>query len=348
MSSNSHLCMIMKAGREKPIIGITTGDINGVGPELIVKTLVDNRITKFCTPVIYGSARVVLKYKKILESEEFNFLQIKSMQEINPKKINLINCWQEDIEVNPGKPTAESGKYAWISLKMAVDHLKQQLIDGLVTAPLAKSAMQQEGESFPGHTEYIAQAVGAKDYLMLLVSEKLKVGLVTGHIPLFKVKDTLSTELLLTKFNVLESSLKKDFGIVKPKIAILGLNPHAGEDGLLGEEEKLIIQPVMEQLKNKGKLAWGPFSADGFFGAGHYTKFDAVLAMYHDQGLIPFKTLAFESGVNYTAGLPVVRTSPDHGTAYSLAGKGTVDESSFREAIFKACAITKNRSNSTI
>jgi len=252
----------MKAGREKPIIGITTGDINGVGPELIVKTLVDNRITKFCTPVIYGSARVALKYKKILESEEFNFLQIKSIQELNPKKINLINCWQEDIEVNPGKPTAESGKYAWISLKMAVDHLKQQLIDGLVTAPLAKSAMQQEGESFPGHTEYIAQAVGAKDYLMLLVSEKLKVGLVTGHIPLFKVKDKLSAELLLTKFNVLESSLKKDFGIVKPKIAVLGLNPHAGEGGLIGQEEQKYFKSYLQFLEKFSLPIIGPISAD--------------------------------------------------------------------------------------
>ncbi|HYG37084.1 MAG TPA: 4-hydroxythreonine-4-phosphate dehydrogenase PdxA [Cytophagales bacterium] len=332
-----------KAIAEKPVIGITVGDFNGVGPEVIIKTLVDSRILRFATPVIYGSPKIFIKYKKLFEIEEFNFVQIKSADQVNHRKINLIPCGNDSFEIQPGKVAKEAGKHALESLIAASEDLKKGLIHAIVTAPINKNNIQSDEFKFPGHTEFFTEKFGAEDSVMFLTSEFLRVAVVTGHIPLEKVKPTITTEKIISKLKILEASLKRDFGIIKPRIAVLGLNPHAGEDGLLGDEEKTLIKPAIDNFKHKGTLVFGPYPADGFFGTGQYKKFDAVLAMYHDQGLIPFKTIAFETGVNFTAGLSVIRTSPDHGTAYNIAGKNTADESSFREAFFLACNIYKER-----
>ena len=331
------------SSNEKPIVGISIGDFNGVGPEVILKTLEDNRITKICTPVIYGNLKILLKYKKLLEMEEIHFNLIKSIDQAQHKKLNLITSWEEEYVVEPGKITIEAGKCAFLSLKQAVADWKEGKIHSLVTAPINKATMQQEGFYFPGHTEYLTESAGAQDSLMLLVSESLRVGVVTGHIPLRDVAMKLTREAIISKLTILEKSLQQDFGFQKPRIALLGLNPHAGEDGLLGTEDKEIILPIIEEFRKKGSLVYGPYPADGFFGSEQYKKFDGILAMYHDQGLIPFKTLAMETGVNYTAGLPFIRTSPDHGTAYNVAGKNQASETSFREALFLAVDIVKNR-----
>ena len=328
---------------DKPILGITLGDYNGVGPEVILKTMADSRITKICTPVIYGSNKILLKYKKLLEIEEINFQISKTVDNLIPKKINVINCWDDDLEIEPGKVTTEAGRCAFLSLNKATEDLISKKIDGIVTAPINKKNIQSSDFKFAGHTEYFASKDSGVEHLMLLVSEDLRVGVATGHIPLSEVKQKLTKEIILSKVNILYKSLKNDFQILKPRIALLGLNPHAGEEGLLGTEEKDFIAPLVEELKNKGVLIFGPLSADGFFGSGQFKKFDGILAMYHDQGLIPFKTLAFEQGVNFTAGLSFVRTSPDHGTAYDLAGKGIASESSFREALYLAIDVVKNR-----
>jgi 4-hydroxythreonine-4-phosphate dehydrogenase len=328
---------------DRPVIGLTIGDFNGIGPEVIIKTLSDPRILKICIPVVYGSYKVLSKYKKITEAEEIVFNSIRNIEGLNPKKINLITCWEEDFEVSPGKVTEQAGKCAFISLEKASDDLFAGKIDAVVTAPINKNNIQSADFKFPGHTEYFTEKAGIKDSLMLLVSENLRVGVVTGHIPLAEVKSQLTKEKLISKINVMYKSLKNDFGIQKPKIALLGLNPHAGENGLLGKEEQELMVPLLEELKSKGILIFGPFPADGFFGMHHYKKFDGILANYHDQGLVPFKTLAFESGVNYTAGLPVIRTSPDHGTAYDIAGKNIANEGSFREAMYLACDIVRSK-----
>ncbi len=328
--------------KNNPIIGFSIGDTNGVGPELIVKVLSDNRLTRHCTPVIYASGKFLSKYKKVLREEKFNFTPINSVDD-KLQKINVISVWQEDIEIQPGVPTEQSGKAAFESLKAATKDLTSGKIDALVTAPISKKNVQQAGFNFPGHTEYITKEAGSKESLMFMVSDNLKVGVVTGHIPLQDVSAAVTKDLIMLKANYLFKSLKKDFGIEKPKLAILGMNPHAGEKGVLGKEENETIIPAIEELKEKGVVAFGPYPADGFFGSFQFDKFDAVLAMYHDQGLIPFKCIAFENGVNFTAGLPVVRTSPDHGTAFDIAGKGIVNDVSFREAIFKAIDIVNNR-----
>ena len=329
--------------RSKPRIGITVGDFNGIGPEVILKTLFDNRILNFCTPVIYGNLALLNKVKKQLQLENFHLYQIADANAADPKKINLASCWEEDFEYTPGKPSPASGNGAMESIQKAAQDLKNQQIDGVVTAPVDKENIQSDRFQFPGHTEFFTHFFEAADSLMFLVGGDLRVATVTGHMPVKEVPHKLSSELLLRKLTILLNSLKTDFHIAKPRIAVLGLNPHAGENGLLGTEEQEIITPAIEQLKEKGHLIFGPFPADGFFGTGHYKKVDAVLAMYHDQGLIPFKTLAFENGVNYTAGLSVVRTSPDHGTAYNIAGQNVASESSFREALFLACDIVKKR-----
>lgn len=332
----------------KPIVGITMGDINGIGPEVIIKALSDPHFTKKSVVVIYGSAKVLTFYKKLLKNEEFNFHQIKSVQQGHPKKINLINCWEENIEVNPGIDNKDGGHCSYMALKKATEDLKEGLIQAIVTAPINKKNIQNEEFNFAGHTEFFTQNFGDKESLMLLVSENLRVGVVTGHIPLKDVSMNITKEKLISKIKIFEKSLKKDFGILKPRIAVLGLNPHAGEDGILGSEEIETISPVIEELRKKGMFVFGPYPADGFFGMIQFKKFDGVLAMYHDQGLIPFKTLAFENGINYTAGLSIVRTSPDHGTAYSIAGKNIASESSIREAIFLAWDILKNREEEVI
>ncbi len=329
----------------RPVIGISLGDFNGIAPEVIIKTFNDHNILKFCTPIIYGSTKIFNRYKKLLGFEDQSYFHIKTADQFNAKRVNLIHCWEDDFEIEPGKVTETAGKCAWLSLKAATEDLKKGWIDAIVTAPINKHNIQNDEFKYPGHTEFFAENFSKGPNLMFLCGETLKVGVVTGHIPLKDVASAISKENIITKLQVMTDSLKKDFGILKPKIAVLGLNPHAGEDGLLGDEEKNIIRPAIEEFKSKGNLTFGPYPADGFFGQLLHSKFDAVLAMYHDQGLIPFKTLAFENGVNFTAGLSVVRTSPDHGTAYDIAGKGIADESSFRHAVLLACDILKNRTN---
>jgi 4-hydroxythreonine-4-phosphate dehydrogenase len=324
-------------------LGISIGDTNGIGPEVIVKTLTDQRILNFCTPVIYASPGVLNKVRKALSAEHFFYQQVDNANAIIPRKINLITCWEDDIEMNTGTPTPESGKASLDSLLAACKDLKAGLLNGLVTAPINKDNIQAEEFNFPGHTEFLTSYFDAPESLMLLVSENLRVATVTGHIPVKDVSSKLTEELLIRKMTILLDSLKKDFGILKPRIAVLGLNPHAGEEGLLGAEEIDVIRPAVMHMKERGHLVFGPYPADGFFGMRQYKQVDAVLAMYHDQGLIPFKTLAFENGVNYTAGLPIVRTSPDHGTAYDIASKHIANETSFREALFLACDVIKKR-----
>lgn len=331
------------ANDEKPVIGITVGDINGIGPEVIIKTFADNRMLRICTPVIYGSTKVLAYYKKALQIEDFNYSQSKEAEHFHSKRINVVNCWGDMVEINTGAVTPEAGSSAFAALEKACQDLKSGHLDGIVTAPINKHNIQNDNFRFAGHTEYLTQHFGSNDSLMFLVSEGLRVGVVTGHIPLQDVSKSITTELIISKIKLMNASLKSDFGIQKPRIAVLGLNPHAGEEGLLGQEENTIIKPAIEACKSKGMLVFGPYPADGFFGTSHYKKVDGILAMYHDQGLIPFKTLAFDSGINFTAGLPVVRTSPDHGTAYDIAGKNLASENSMREAVYLACDIIRNR-----
>ncbi|MEM7549334.1 MAG: 4-hydroxythreonine-4-phosphate dehydrogenase PdxA [Bacteroidota bacterium] len=324
---------------EKPIVGITIGDYNGIGPEIIIKTLSDRRFIQSVTPVIYGHSKVISYYRKVLNEKHFNFEQIKSIGEVNPKRVNVINCWNESVEVNSGNPTEDSGKHAIDALKMCVEDAKSGKINSIVTAPISKKNAQSSDFAYPGHTEYLTESFGIKESLMLLMYENFRVGVVTGHIPLAEVSSTITKELIINKLKVLYKTLKDQFGINKPKIAVLGLNPHAGEEGLLGKEEEEIIQPAIQEFKQDGKIVIGPIPADGYFGTAQYRNYDATLAMYHDQGLIPFKTLAFETGVNFTAGLPIPRTSPDHGTAFSIAGKNKADTTSFRAAMLVASDI---------
>lgn len=330
--------------KKLPIIGVSLGDINGVGPEVIIKTFLDSRLLKMLTPVVYGNGKIISYYRKILKTEGPKYHQIQEFHQAKPKTINILNCWEDSVTIRPGTATPEAGKYALRSLEMATDDLIAQKLDGLVTAPINKKTMQQESFNFPGHTEFLVNRTGAKRGLMLMISENLRIGVVTGHLPLSKVVENITGERVADKLDILEESLKNDFGIDKPKIAVLGLNPHAGDEGLLGMEEQELIGPLIREHKNQGKLIFGPFPADGFFGSQTFLKYDAVLAMYHDQGLIPFKSLSFGSGVNYTAGLPVIRTSPDHGTAYAIAGKNLADESSFRAALFANLDLIKHRS----
>lgn len=328
---------------ERIIVGITLGDINGIGPELIVRIFSDPRMSQVCTPVIYGSSKVLSFYKKALNNTEFNFTTIKSENEIIEKRTNVINCWEEEVKIDPGKPSADGGKCAFLALQSACKHLADGFIDVLVTGPIDKKTMQQDGFRFPGHTEFLAQQFPSPEHLMVLVGESLRVATVTGHIPVKDVSAALTTEKILSKIKALQKTLSRDFGIVKPRIAILGLNPHSGDSGLIGNEEQNIIMPAIKSAFEQGLMAYGPYGADGFFGSGAYKSFDGILAMYHDQGLVPFKTLAFESGVNFTAGLPIIRTSPDHGTAYDIVGKGIASEDSLRSAIYLACDIAHRR-----
>lgn len=331
---------------DKPIIGITTGDFNGIGVEVMLKALEDNRILRMCTPVIYGSMKIISKYRKLHQYQEWFINQVNTIAQITPKKTNLVNVNPNlNFNIQPGMVTQEAGQYAFECLEQATKDLKEGHLDALVTAPINKHNIQSENFKFAGHTEYLADALGVADNLMLLVSAEhnLRVAVLTGHIPLQEASSFITRERIFKKTQMLIKSLKEDFGIQKPKIAILGFNPHAGEEGLLGEEELQVIKPAIQEMKRKGNLIFGAFPADGFFGKREYKKYDAVLAMYHDQGLIPFKTLAFEDGVNFTAGMSKVRTSPDHGTAYNIAGKNIADETSFREAIFLACDVLKNR-----
>lgn len=328
---------------DKVNVAITIGDINGIGPEVIIKTFSDNRMPQVCTPVIYGSSRVLSFHKKAINNNEFNFTTVRSVEEIHERKVNVINCWEEDVKVELGLASPVGGKHAFLALQGACKDLTDGNVDVLVTGPIDKKTMQQEGFRFPGHTEFLGQQFNAPDHLMMLVSDRFRVATVTGHVPLKDIASALSAEKIVAKIKLMNQSLKRDFGIRKPRIAVLGLNPHSGDSGLIGNEEQEIIGPAVRQAFDSGILVYGPYGADGFFGSAKFKSFDGILAMYHDQGLIPFKALAFESGVNFTAGLPVVRTSPDHGTGYDIAGKGIASEDSMRAAIYLACDIYHNR-----
>ncbi|NBA84133.1 4-hydroxythreonine-4-phosphate dehydrogenase PdxA [Emticicia sp. CRIBPO] len=330
-----------------PNIGISIGDINGIGPEVILKALHTGRINKICNPIIYGSGKHLSKYKHLVDMRDWQYVNIPHAKQANSKQVSLINCLKgEFFELNPGKIDPKAGQLAFESLKRAAEDLKKGEIDALVTAPLSKDNTQGPEFNFPGHTEYLAHVFEKKDVLMFMVSEQLKMGVVTGHIPLEEVKRKLSKEGIIRKTMMIIDSLKNDFWIQKPKVAILGLNPHAGENGLLGKEENEIINPAINEMKKKGNLVFGPFPTDGFFATNQWKQYDAVLAMYHDQGLTPFKMLAFETGVNFTVGLPGVRTSPDHGTAFDIAGKNIADPTSMLHAIYTAIDIAKTRKES--
>ncbi len=327
----------------KPVIGISCGDVNGIGIELIIKTFSDNRILEHCTPVIFASNKVINFYRKTMPEMNLNFSSTKEFNRINHKQVNLFNCWEEEIQVTPGQLTDVGGKYAVLSLQTAVAALKQKQIDGLVTAPIHKKNIQSADFNFTGHTPYLKEMFGAKDVVMMLCAGDFRVALVTEHVPVGEVAQYITKEKILSKLSLIHQSLQKDFGIEKPKIAVLGLNPHAGDEGLIGKEEETIIKPAIKEAKNNNMLVVGPYSADAFFARRSFERFDAVLAMYHDQGLIPFKTLASGDGVNYTAGLPAVRTSPDHGVAFDIAGKDKADNSSFLTAIFECIDIINRR-----
>ena len=328
----------------KLIVGITQGDGNGISYEVIIKALADERILDMCTPVIYGSSKIFGFYKKHIHNlEQINTNVITSAKDVHQKRVNIVNCLPENVFVEPGQATPESAKAAMTALERAVADIKEGNIDVLVTAPINKRAMCAEGFGYTGHTEYLEKQFGVDEVAMIMVSEQLKVGVVTGHISLKDVPTAISSEKILAKLRLMRNSLQRDFGVDAPKIAVLGLNPHCGDGGLLGDEEQQIILPAVKAANEEGIMAFGPYSPDGFFGLGNYQKFDAVLAMYHDQGLTPFKALAFEEGVNYTAGLPIVRTSPDHGTAYEMAGRDLADPRSMKSAIYAAIDIYNNR-----
>ncbi len=328
---------------KKLIIGISSGDINGIGLEVALKTLSDKRLLSWCIPVVYASTKVVSYHKNIAKIRDFSFHNTNSVQALNPQAVNVVNCWMENVKITIGQCTSDGGKYATFALEQATEDLRLGHLDALVTAPINKAAMKASGFEFPGHTEYLTHKFQAPENLMLLVNESLRVGLVTNHLPLSQVAATLSQELILKKIQLMNESLKMDFGIDRPAIAVLGLNPHAGDDGVIGDEEKTKIIPAIEAAKQQGVLAIGPYAADGFFGSGNYLNFDGILAMYHDQGLVPFKALSFGKGINFTAGLPVIRTSPDHGTGFDIAGKNMADAQSFREALYLAMDSARQR-----
>lgn len=323
--------------------GITQGDINGIGYEVIIKTLANPRVLEYCTPIVYGSSKVASYHRKTLSVPDFNINLVRSADAAIHKRANIINVYDKEVKIDLGQSTEIAGQLSYLALKAATDDLKNNRIDVLVTAPINKKNIQSPGFSFPGHSEFLADKFGVKNYLMLMVRDNLRIGVLTGHVPLKDVSSFVTEELIIEKLKVLNESLTKDFGKRRPRIAVLGLNPHSGDSGLIGTEEQNVIIPAINKAKELGIFAFGPYAADGFFGASSYKLFDAVLAMYHDQGLTPFKSLAFDYGVNFTAGLPVIRTSPVHGTAYSIAGKNQALDDSFREALYLAVDIFNNR-----
>ncbi|MEY4114516.1 MAG: 4-hydroxythreonine-4-phosphate dehydrogenase PdxA [Bacteroidota bacterium] len=331
--------------QNRPVIGISVGDLNGIGIEIIIKTFSDNRILELCTPVIFASNKVINFYKKSIPEINLNYVSIKEISKINPKQVNIFTVWEEDVDIQPGQMTETGGKYGVLSLQAAVKALKEKSIDALVTAPLNKYTMQSSAFSFTGHTPFLKEAFKADDVLMLMIADNMRVGLLTEHLAIMDVAKNINKEQIIKKINLLKNSLIKDFGVERPRIAVLGLNPHAGDEGLVGREEKEIIRPAILESKKNDCVVMGPYSADAFFARGNHEKFDAILAMYHDQGLIPFKSLAIGEGTNFTAGLQVIRTSPDHGTAFDIAGKNQADESSFRAAVFSAMDVFNTRNN---
>lgn len=328
----------------KITIGITQGDTNGIGYEVIIKALSDARILEICTPVVYGSSKFFGMYRKdIPETENINTNVISSAKDAHPKRVNIVNCLPDNLQIEPGQTTADGAKAAILSLEKAVEEIKAGHLDAIVTAPFNKYLVNEETFKYAGHTEYLVSQFGAEDGLMFLCSDQMRVGVATGHIALSKVSQALNPELIVSKLKIMNDSLMKDFNIVKPKLAVLGLNPHSGDKGLMGDEEMNVISPAIKMAQEQGILAYGPYPPDGFFGVNMQYKFDAVLSMYHDQGLIPFKSLAFDSGVNFTAGLPIVRTSPDHGTAFDLAGQNKANPQSMISSIYLAVDVVRNR-----
>ncbi|GHC44077.1 4-hydroxythreonine-4-phosphate dehydrogenase PdxA [Ulvibacter litoralis] len=327
--------------RDKIIVGISIGDLNGIGSEIVLKTFQDVRMLEFCTPVIFASVKLLSYFKKEYNLD-VNLHGIDRLSDVVHKKINVLNVWKEPVSINFGKEDTEIGAYAIKSLTAAVSALKTSEIDVLVTAPINKSNIQSETFNFPGHTDYLAQELEG-DSLMLMISETMRVGLLTDHVAVKDISKTITRELIDKKINTINQSLIQDFGIEKPKIAVLGINPHNGDNGVIGNEDDTVLKPALDNIRNNGKVVFGPYAADSFFGSGNYKNFDAIIASYHDQGLVPFKTLAFGSGVNYTAGLNKVRTSPDHGTAYDIAGKNIANYDSFKEAVYSAIKIFETR-----
>jgi 4-hydroxythreonine-4-phosphate dehydrogenase len=324
-------------------IGITHGDINSISYEIIIKTFMDKRILEDITPIVFGSSKAASYHRKVLDINNFNLNLVKTPSQAVANHTNIVNIIDQEVKIDLGKSTSVAGELAFMSLEAAINAMKNKEIDVLVTGPINKNNIQSDQFSFPGHTEYLAERFGEHDDLMLMIGNDIRIGVMTGHIPLREIPEMITRELILKKLRILNESLKMDFAVEKPKIALLGLNPHAGDMGLIGKEEQEVIIPAIEEANEEGILTFGPYPADGLFGSPNYRKFDAVLAMYHDQGMLPFKALAFDTGVNYTAGLPVVRTSPAHGTAYEIAGKGLASSESFREAVYLACDIFRNR-----
>lgn len=333
----------MTQTEQKPVIGFSCGDINGIGIEIIIKCLSDNRLTDFCTPVVFASNKVINFYRKALPDYNFSFQAIRDLERLAPKTVNVCNCWDEEVTITPGQLTPEGGKYAIASLSTAVKALQDKKIDALVTAPFHKKNVYSDLFPYTGHTPFLKAAFEVKDAAMLMVSENMRVALLTEHVPLAEAAKYVTRENILSKLRIINQSLQRDFGIDKPRLAVLGLNPHAGDEGLVGKEEEEIIRPALKEARQDNIMAFGPYSADAFFARGQHERFDAVLAMYHDQGLIPFKSLAKGEGVNYTAGLGAIRTSPDHGTAFDIAGKGRADEASLRTALFLAIDIWRQQ-----
>jgi len=326
---------------ENIIVGISIGDLNGIGGEIVLKTFEDNRILDFCTPVIFASVKTMGFLKTHFKSA-IHFNNINNIEQLAIGKVNVFNCWNEPVKIEFGIEDTKIGEYAIKSLQAATKALKNNAIDVLVTAPINKHNIQSDAFNFPGHTDYLAKELEGES-LMFMVNNTLRVGLLTDHVPVKDIVNHISEELIIKKINTVYKSLEKDFKIRKPKIAVLGINPHTGDNGVIGNEDDAILRPTLKKIKDEGKLVYGPYAADSFFGSNNYKNFDAIIAAYHDQGLIPFKTLSFGEGVNYTAGLNKVRTSPDHGTAYEIAGQGKADENSFKEAVFTAIQIFKNR-----
>ncbi len=326
---------------EKIVVGISIGDLNGIGPEIIIKCYEDARVLELNTPVIFASGKVMQFFKNHFQSK-INFFNIDTPENLVHGKVNVVNVWQEPVKIEFGKTDTKIGEYAIKSLEAATKALIEGTIDVLVTAPINKHNIQSDKFNFPGHTDYLAKALNGKS-LMFMISDGLRVGLLTDHVPLKDASNSITEALIIEKIATVTKSLKQDFGVRKPKVAVLAINPHAGDNGVIGNEDDTVLKPTLEKIKADGHLVYGPYSADSFFGSNTYKNFDAIIASYHDQGLIPFKTITFGQGVNYTAGLEKIRTSPDHGTAYEIAGKGVADESSMKHAIYAAIQIFRNR-----
>ena len=338
----SSKAILMSTEMQKPVIGFSCGDLNGIGIELILKTLGDHRLLDFCTPVVFASNKSINFYRKSLPEINFNYASGRDFSRLNPKQVNIYNCWEEEVAITPGQLNDTGGKYGLLSLKEAAQALKDGHIHGLVTAPIHKKNIQSADFHHTGHTPFLKELFGVNDVLMFMVADNMRIGLLTEHVTVSDVAKHITKENIISKLKIMHASLQKDFGIDKPKIAVLGLNPHAGDEGLIGSEEENIIKPAIKEAKHQ-IMVFGPYSADAFFARGQHERFDAVLAMYHDQGLIPFKSLSIGEGVNYTAGLNAVRTSPDHGTAFDIAGKGKADHSSFLAATFTCIEIIRMR-----